>query len=154
MNGRISESGKAAISSYIGSRSDRGPGVVGRSRLRSNGVLSAGSPETKKPSRGWVFFIWRRARDSNPGYPCGYNGFRIRFRPTNDATQKQQPIDNSGIYEHCLGLARRLLGDSFPQNSPSLDAPPRARDSNPQTYDPAPLQAAINQSLTQFTRPE
>src|SRR5690554_7228496 len=30
----------------------------------------------------------------------------------------------------------------------------RGRDSNPQTYDPAPLQAAINQSLTQFTRPE
>ena len=22
--------------------------------------------------------MWQRDRDSNPGYPCGYNGFRIR----------------------------------------------------------------------------
>src|SRR5690606_126290 len=95
MNGRISESGKAAISSYIGSRSDRGPGVVGRSRLRSNGVLSAGSPETKKPSRGWVFVHLAESQGFEPWVPLRVQRISNPSRSTTPATLQVGAHDSS-----------------------------------------------------------
>src|SRR5690554_5923264 len=47
----------------------------------------------KNPAEAGFSFIWRRARDSNPGYPCGYNGFRIRpVRPLRQLSRSARMI--------------------------------------------------------------
>src|SRR5690606_809427 len=95
MNGRISESGKAAISSYIGSRSDRGPGVVGRSRRRPNGVLCAGSPYTTKPGRGGACLHLARSRGLQPCVPSRVPRTPTPSRSTTPATLQVGAHDSS-----------------------------------------------------------
>ena len=44
--------------------------------------------------------LWQRDRDSNPGYPCGYNGFRIR---------PVRPLRHLSTTSRCVCLLTEML---------------------------------------------
>ena len=76
--------------------------------------------------------MWQRDRDSNPGYPCRYNGFRIRpVRPLRHLSAHEVCLQVTFSYQtdsemqrkkhrvcaRVVAWLRRLQGDS------SIDAP-------------------------------
>ena len=52
-------------------------------------------------SMAWL--AWQRDRDSNPGYPCRYNGFRIR---------PVRPLRHLSAHEVCLQVTCSYQTDS------------------------------------------
>tara|TARA_R100000081_G_scaffold13398_1_gene5343 strand:+ start:73 stop:333 length:261 start_codon:yes stop_codon:yes gene_type:complete len=59
-------------------------------------IIAPNCPEKKKGLREKItqaLDFWRRVRDSNPGYGCPYNGFRIRFQARNNGLRIRQDTD-------------------------------------------------------------
>ena len=59
---------------------------------------------------------WRRDRDSNPGYGCPYNGFRIRpVRPLRHLSKSARIIAASGMRRKCFREVPRQGDERLPR---------------------------------------
>src|SRR5690606_36678492 len=92
MNGRISESGKAAITSYIGSRSDRGPGAL-QAPIKRGPFRRLTRNEKTQPRLG--FFHLAESQGFEPWVPLRVQRISNPSRSTTPATLQVGAHDSS-----------------------------------------------------------